>query len=92
LQAYKSYLKQNPYFSDVEDQIDEKCSVVSEHMFERMVVKYRQEIVTLGKAINQESFERSLQELDDRQLKQIIDQDDPNRVILDMRNSYEYKL
>jgi predicted sulfurtransferase len=57
-----------------------------------MIVKYRQEIVSLGKTIDEASFKRSLQELTDEELKKIIDGDDPDWVILDMRNSYEYKL
>ena len=47
LQAYKLFLKTNPYFSDVEEQIDIKTSSVNKHMFEKMIVKYRQEIVAL---------------------------------------------
>jgi predicted sulfurtransferase len=61
-------------------------------MFDKMVVKYRQEIVSLGKTINEASFQRSLQELTDKEFKKIIDGNDPDWVILDMRNSYEYKL
>ncbi len=92
LQAYKLYLANNEYFFDVWDQINEKSSPVSEHMFDKMVVKYRQEIVSLGKTINEASFQRSLQELTDKEFKKIIDGNDPDWVILDMRNSYEYKL
>jgi len=61
-------------------------------MFDKMIVKYRQEIVSLGKTIDEASFKRSLQELTDDELKKIIDGNDPDWVILDMRNSYEYKL
>ena len=92
LLAYKMFLLNNIYFLDVIDQIDEKSSQVDGHMFDKMIVRYRQEIVSLWKTINQESFQRSLQELTDEQMKQVIDSNDPNRVILDMRNSYEYKL
>lgn len=92
LQAYKLYLKSTPYFADVMDQIEEKWSPVDWHMFEKMIVKYRQEIVALWKTIDQASFQRSLQELTDEQFKRVIDGKDTDRVILDMRNSYEYKL
>jgi UPF0176 protein len=61
-------------------------------MFEKMIVKYRQEIVSLGKTIDEQSFQRSLQELNDEQLKEVIDTNNNDWVILDMRNSYEYKL
>jgi predicted sulfurtransferase len=76
----------------VGNQIKEKSSPVSAHMFDKMIVKYRQEIVSLGKTINETAFQRSLQELSDEELKKIIDNEDPEWVILDMRNSYEYKL
>ena len=92
LKAYKLFLQNSKYFQWVEDQIEEKSSPVSEHMFDKMIVKYRQEIVALGKTIDQASFERSLQELSDEDFKKVIDGEDKDRVILDMRNSYEYKL
>lgn len=92
LKAYKLYLKNNQYFNDVIDQIDEKASLVKDHMFEKMIVKYRKEIVSLWKTINETSFHRSLQELNDEQLKEVIDNNNKEWVILDMRNSYEYKL
>jgi UPF0176 protein len=92
LEAYKLYLSNNKYFFDVGNQIKEKSSPVSAHMFDKMIVKYRQEIVSLGKTINETAFQRSLQELSDEELKKIIDNEDPEWVILDMRNSYEYKL
>lgn len=92
LAAYKLYLAQSKYFSDVLPQLDEKSSKVDQHMFDKMIVRYRQEIVSLWKTIDQASFQRSLQELTDEQFKNIIDEKDPNWVILDMRNSYEYKL
>ena len=92
LLAYKLYLRQHPHFCDVEDQIEEKISVVNDHMFEKMIVKYRKEIVALGTTIDQASFQRSLQELKPDELKAVIDNNNDDRVILDMRNSYEYKL
>lgn len=61
-------------------------------MFDKMIVKYRQEIVALGHTISQDAYKRSLQELTDSQLKEVIDNNNDDRVILDMRNSYEYKL
>lgn len=92
LLAYKLYLRQSAYFSDVEDQIDDKISLVHQHMFDKMIVKYRSEIVTLGKVIDQKSFTQSLQDLPPEELKSIIEEENKDRVILDMRNSYEYKL
>lgn len=92
LTAYKLFLKNNSYFNDVEEQINIKSSPVEHHMFNKMIVKYRQEIVALGTTITQEAYERSLQELTDAELKEVIDTENKDWVILDMRNSYEYKL
>lgn len=92
LQAYKLFLSQNRYFSDVEEQINAKLSPVHKHMFEKMIVKYRPEIVALGMKIDEASYNKSLQTLHVDGLKEVIDNNDNEWVILDMRNSYEYKL
>lgn len=92
LAAYQLFLKSNPYFDDVEEQIIKKISLVSEHMFEKMIVKYRPEIVALGHTIDAADYQKSVQNLSVDQLKQVIDNNEEDRVILDMRNSYEYKL
>ena len=92
LAAYKLFLKNNPYFFDLEDQIDTKSSPVDKHMFHKMIVKYRQEIVALWTTITEQAYKRSLQELTDQELKEVIDNNNKDWVILDMRNSYEYKL
>ncbi len=92
LAAYRAFLKQSPYFDDVDDQIEKKKSAVKKHMFDKMIVRYREEIVALGTPITQASFEKSVQRLSDEGLKQVIDTNNEDRVILDMRNSYEYKL
>ena len=92
LAAYRAFLKQSPYFNDVDDQLEKKTSKVKHHMFDKLIVRYREEIVALGTPITQASFEKSVQRLSDEGLKQVIDSDNDDRVILDMRNSYEYKL
>lgn len=91
LQAYKLFLDSNPYFRDIED-FDVKATKVTEHAFPRMVVKYRKEIVALGKVYNAQEVHNGGKRLAPEELKDIIDTDNKDRVILDMRNSYEYKL
>lgn len=90
--AYKAFLRENPYFNDLDEQIDSKKTLVKDHQFAKMIVKYRPEIVTLWQQIDSKSFERSVQHLSIDGLKDVIDNKDDERVILDMRNSYEYKL
>jgi predicted sulfurtransferase len=85
------YLSVHPVWSQIQD-IEAKASIVEGHMFDKMIVKYRAEIVALGQTITQAAFARSCQEIDDLEFKTILDTQDPERVILDMRNSYEHKL
>lgn len=91
LWAYRQYLLQNPYFAHIAD-IDEKASTVAGHAFDKMIVRYRQEIVALGKTITAAQVQQSLQEISPDDLKKVIDTNNDDYVILDMRNSYEYKL
>lgn len=57
-----------------------------------MVVKYRKEIVTLGMTVNQSEVENAYQKISVDAFKKIVDSQDPEYEILDMRNTYEYKL
>ena len=92
LAAYQHFLHQNPYFDDLDDQITSKAMKVSGHKFEKLIVRYRKEIVALWAPISQTSFEQSKQSISHEDLKTIIDHKQEDRAILDMRNSYEYKL
>lgn len=91
IQAYKLYLAQHPLFSNPTD-IDTKATKVEGHCFDRMIVKYRPEIVALWKKVNQAQVERSRQEIDIEEFKKVLETGDENYAILDMRNTYEYKL
>jgi len=57
-----------------------------------MVVKYRDEIVALGKVYDAKQIADGGQRMSIDEFKQIIDSHNDDYVILDMRNSYEYKL
>lgn len=46
IRAYRMYLSNNQYFKNIPD-IDIKSTRVDEYYFDRMVVKYRKEIVAL---------------------------------------------
>jgi len=91
LQAYKLYLSQNKYFNDVKD-IDLKATDVDGHQFEKMIVRYREEIVALGKTVSEAQVQEADKQITVEELKRIIDEDDQEWAILDMRNDYEWEL
>lgn len=86
---------------------------MDEYYFDRMIVKYRKEIVALHYPVTPQEVEKFKQEASIEQVKSIIDNRDreidfsighkgnevkihgkPSEhvILLDMRNSYEYKL
>jgi len=91
LEAYRLYLQNSEYFADIPD-IDIKATSVKAHAFDKMRVKYRKEIVALGMQVKQEEVETAYQKISIDEFKQIVESDDPDYEILDMRNTYEYKL
>lgn len=90
-QAYRSFLDQSEYFCDIPD-IDIKATDVDGHMFTKMGVKVRDEIVALGAQVSEAEVKSSLQTIDINEFKKVIDENREDYEILDMRNTYEYKL
>jgi len=91
LRAYKLFLQNSEYFRDIPD-IDSKASRVDGHTFKKMIVKYRKEIVALGIQVHENQVQQSYKKIPIEKLKEIIESNDPNYEILDMRNTYEWKL
>lgn len=91
MQAYKQFLSQNKYFKDIAD-IDTKMTEVKEHQFEKMIVKYRSEIVALGKTVNEAQVKAADKQITIDEFKRIVEHQDDDRAILDMRNDYERQL
>ena len=92
IKAYRLYLSASRYFSDISD-IDEKATRVDKHYFDKMFVRYRKEIVALWTTVTQWEIEKYRKELSPDDFKKLIDSGDlEDRVIVDMRNDYEYKL
>ncbi|USN56417.1 MAG: hypothetical protein H6766_05160 [Candidatus Peribacteria bacterium] len=89
--AYQQYLSQTRYFADIPD-IDIKATSESGHCFDKMIIKYRDEIVALGVQVTEAQVKAAKQEVTPEELRRIIDDEDPNYAILDMRNDYEFKL
>ncbi|MEI7477790.1 MAG: rhodanese-like domain-containing protein [bacterium] len=58
-----------------------------------MIVRYRKEIVALGTVVTQSEIEQYRQEMSAEDFKKLLDASDlDDRVIVDMRNDYEYQL
>lgn len=92
LKAYKLFLQDSKYFRDIED-IDVKSSPTDGHKFPRMAVKFREEIVALGKKYSGQEIENGGKRMHIDEFKKMLDSDDPESyVVLDMRNNHEYKL
>ncbi len=89
--AYQQYLEQIEYFKGIED-IDTKSVIVDEHQFTKMIVKHRDEIVSLWKTYKAQEINDWWQRMSVEEFKEIIDSANPDYVILDMRNNYEWKL
>lgn len=92
IKAYRMYLEGNQYFKDIPD-VDIKSTKVDDYYFDRMVVKYRKEIVALWTTVSQWEIEKYRKEMSAEDFKKLIDSGDlEDWVIIDMRNDYEYKL
>ena len=91
IKAYRLYLDSIPYFRNIPD-IDDKACRVDSHKFNKMIVRYRKEIVALGKSFSAEQIEKATHKISIDEFKKILETDIDSHVILDMRNDYEYKL
>lgn len=110
--AYRLYLQSKPYYQHIPD-IDIKSTPVDQYYFDRMIVKYRREIVALDYPVTPEEVDQFRQEASIEQVQHIINNREhewsfrlgvvgkeiiihgkpcEHIVLLDMRNSYEYKL
>lgn len=92
LWAYRAYLESTGFFKDIPD-IDVKSTPVDGHQFDKMIVKYRDEIVAMGVKVTAQEVKQFKKELSPEAFKDIIDSGKTDDyVILDMRNDYEYRL
>jgi len=92
LEAYKLYLDNHKYFNNPSD-FDIKKTKVDWHKFARMIVKEREEIVTLWKKYSFEEIEKAWNRMEIEDFKDLIDNWKlEDYIILDMRNNHEYKL
>lgn len=91
IQAYKFFLASNEYFKDISD-IDIKATEVDSYQFDKLIVRYREEIVALGKTVGAQQVRDADKQISIDEMKRIIDEQDDDWAILDMRNDYEWQL
>jgi len=92
LKAYELYLDSHKLFNNPTD-FDIKKTEVENHMFSKMIVKEKEEIVALWKKYTRDEIEKAWNRMDISVFKDLLDNwkiDD--YIILDMRNNHEYKL
>ena len=91
IKAYKLFLAWNKYFAEIPD-VDIKATEVDGYQFDKMIVRYRAEIVALGKTVSEDQVQQADKQISIDEMKRIIDTEDDDRAILDMRNDYERQL
>lgn len=84
-QAYMQYLENKPQFSGIEFKIQPHF----EHVFPRLSVKVKKELVALGTLV---SLQDRAEYLTPKEFRTMLDEKDENTVVLDIRNDYEWKL
>lgn len=91
IRAYRLYLDSIPEFRNIPD-IDDKATLVDEHQFGKMIVRYRREIVALGEIFKSSEIAQSTHKISVDEFKHVMEKNREDYVLLDMRNDYEYKL
>jgi UPF0176 protein len=92
IEAIKLYLTSKPIYHNIPD-LDVKATKVSEYHFEKLIVRYRREIVALDYPVTAAQVEQYRQDMPIEEFKELLDHGNPDEfIVLDMRNSYEYKL
>lgn len=89
--AFKLYLENSEYFQNIPD-IEAKKQAIDEHKFPKTIVRYRKEIVSLGKVYTPDEIKKSTHKITIDEFKNVIDNWDDSYAILDMRNNYEFDL
>ncbi|MBA3679220.1 rhodanese-related sulfurtransferase [Candidatus Saccharibacteria bacterium] len=84
LKQYTSYMDAHPLFSDIVF----KRSSAGKMPFPKMIVKYRSEIVTLGKKVDMKKTGKYLKP---QELHELFE-NNKDMVVVDMRNNYEYEV
>ncbi len=82
LKSYLDYLKKDPLYASAELKIHED----DKHRFDKLIVRYREEIVALGQEVD---FSNRGEYITPADWKKKLDEKDENTIIIDVRNNYE---
>lgn len=83
LEVFRSWL-----FSDLRfKNIDIKVHTHQEHPFVKLTIKVKKELVALGKKVN---FSDTATHLSPKEWKKMLEEEEENTIILDVRNGYEW--
>ena len=83
LEGFRSWLLSDSRFKKV----DIKMHAHHEHSFEKLIIKAKKELVALGKKVN---ISDRATHLSPKQWKAMLEEDEKDTVILDVRNGYEW--
>lgn len=82
-EQYMQWLSQDPRFDGIEFKVDD----ASEHVFKKLIVKHRPEVITLGTELEQPVHQRTGTRLSPTEWHEMMGREDV--VLLDGRNTYE---
>lgn len=83
LAKFESWLYQVPAYKN----ISVKVHKWHEHAFEKLIIKYRKQLVAFDTPID---FSKRGHEMSPLEWEKTLNEKDPNTVVLDVRNQYEY--
>ncbi len=83
LGKFESWLRAQDEYREIEVKVHHW----HEHAFEKLIIKHRKQLVAFDTPID---FSKRGYSMSPEEWKQAIDEQDPNTVILDVRNQYEY--
>lgn len=83
--TYIGWLKSFDFFKDLEVKIHE----ADEHAFAKLTVKYRKELVAIDAQVDMKDTGKHLSP---KEWKEMIEKKDPNTILVDVRNEYEWKV
>jgi UPF0176 protein len=84
-EEYIEWMHADPRFKDVSF----KIHTFPEHAFDRMTVKYREQIVVLDVKVD---LSNGGAHLSPDEWAQMMEEEDPNTVVIDVRNDYEWEV
>ncbi len=84
-EAYMKWMREDPRFKDLEF----KIHLHHEHVFPRMTVKVREQLVALDQKVD---FSKSGTHLSPREWKEMLEKKDEKTLLLDVRNDYEWEV